>query len=195
MRHASRRRPTRQAGFTLIEVVVTLILVGILGALAYPKIDVGRYKADAVVTTVRSTMQQAQRASLVGQHDIIVSFDVGGNRIRLAWDRNNNHVIDEGERVTWTSLSQGNRFATPTRGVHGDVDRPVMGSNLKSLDDYPTVTFHRDGSLSSELEIYMSSFSTPVRWRAVTVVQATGRTDWFRKNTNTDQAGWVSGVL
>ena len=50
-------------------------------------------------------------------------------------------------------------------------------------------------SLSSELEIYMSSFSTPVRWRAVTVVQATGRTDWFRKNTNTDQAGWVSGVL
>ena len=195
MRHASRRRPTRQAGFTLIEVVVTLILVGILGALAYPKIDVGRYKADAVVTTVRSTMQQAQRASLVGQHDIIVSFDVGGNRIRLAWDRNNNHLIDEGERVTWTSLSQGNRFATPTRGVHGDVDRPVMGSNLKSLDDYPTVTFHRDGSLSSELEIYMSSFSTPVRWRAVTVVQATGRTDWFRKNTNTDQAGWVSGVL
>ena len=195
MRHASRRRPTRQAGFTLIEVVVTLILVGILGALAYPKIDVGRYKADAVVTTVRSTMQQAQRASLVGQHDIIVSFDVGGNRIRLAWDRNNNHVIDEGERVSWTSLSQGNRFATPTRGVHGDVDRPVMGSNLKSLDDYPTVTFHRDGSLSSELEIYMSSFSTPVRWRAVTVVQATGRTDWFRKNTNTDQAGWVSGVL
>jgi prepilin-type N-terminal cleavage/methylation domain-containing protein len=195
MRHASRRSPTRQSGFTLIEVVVTLILVGILGALAYPKIDVGRYKADAVVTTVRSTMQQAQRASLVGQHDIIVSFDVGGNRIRLAWDRNNNHLIDEGERVTWTSLSQGNRFATPTRGVHGDVDRPVMGSNLKSLDDYPTVTFHRDGSLSSELEIYMSSFSTPVRWRAVTVVQATGRTDWFRKNTNTDQAGWVSGVL
>jgi prepilin-type N-terminal cleavage/methylation domain-containing protein len=191
---ANRRQPSRP-GFSLVEVVVVLILVGILGALSYPKIDVGRYKADAVVTTVRSTMQQAQRASLVGQHDIIVSFDVGGNRIRLAWDRNNNHVIDEGERVTWTSLSDGNRFAAPPLGIHGEVDAAVVGSNLKHLDDYPTATFHRDGSLSSELEIYMASRSTPVRWRAVTVVQATGRTDWYRKNTNTDQAGWVSGVL
>ena len=39
----------------------------------------------------------------------------------------------------------------------------------------------------------MSTVSSPVRWRAVTVVQATGRTDWFRKNTNGN--AWIPGVL
>ncbi len=186
-----RLRP--RSGFTLIEIVVVLILAGILAALAYPKIDVGRYKADSVVTTVRSVMQQAQRASLVSQHDVIVQFDLSGNRICLTWDANNNHDQETGERVSCTSLSGGNKFATPPIGIRGGVTEAVVGTNVKIVDNKPTVTFHRDGSLSSELEIYMSTVASPIRWRAVTVIQATGRTDWYRKNTT--QASWVSGVL
>jgi hypothetical protein len=173
--------------------VVILVIGGILASLAYPRIDEGRYKADSVVTTVRSVLQQGQRASLVGQHDVIVSFDVSGGKLRLVWDANNNHLVDSGERVTWTSLSSGNRFARPAIGVRGAVNAAIVGGNVKDMDGLPTVTFHRDGSLSSELEVYMSTVSTPVRWRAVTVIQATGRTDWYRKNTT--QAAWVSGVL
>jgi prepilin-type N-terminal cleavage/methylation domain-containing protein len=193
MTRSFRRRSRRRSGFSLIEIAVVLVLVGILGALAYPRIDVGRYKADSVVTTVRSALQQAQRAALVSQHDIIVSFDLSGNRVRLAWDANNSHEIDAGERVTWTPLSTGNRFAPPPVGIHGSVDKAVVGSNVRQMGEMPTVTFHRDGSLSSEVEIYMSTASAPIRWRAVTVVQATGRTDWYRKNTTA--AAWISGVL
>ena len=185
------RRP--KSGFSLVEVAVVVLIAGILGVLAYPRIDVGRYKADSVVTTVRSRLQEAQRAALVAQHDVIVSFDLTGNRIRLAWDANNNHDIESTERVTWTSLQGGNRFATPPAGIHGPVNNAVSGSNVRMLGEMPTVTFHRDGSLSSELEVYMSTVSSPIRWRAVTVVQATGRTDWFRKNTT--GSAWISGVL
>jgi hypothetical protein len=39
----------------------------------------------------------------------------------------------------------------------------------------------------------MSTVALPVRWRAVTVVQATGRTDWYRKGLK--DARWVAGVL
>jgi Tfp pilus assembly protein FimT len=183
----------RRSGFTLAETVVILMLAGIIGVLAYPRIDAGRYKADSVVTVVRSSMQQAQRAALVSQHDIIVSFDLTTGRIRLAWDANNSHIIDTGERVLWNTIASGNKFAKPPIGIHGAVNDPIIGSNVRLLNDLPTVTFHRDGSLSSELEVYMSTISSPIRWRAVTVVQATGRTDWFRKNTTGN--AWIPGVL
>ena len=189
----SSRFTGRRSGFTLAETAVILMLAGIIGVLAYPRIDAGRYKADSVVTVVRSSMQQAQRAALVSQHDIIVSFDLATGRIRLAWDANNSHVIESGERVLWNTIASGNKFAKPPIGIHGTVTEPVVGSNVRQLDNLPTVTFHRDGSLSSELEVYMSTVSSPVRWRAVTVVQATGRTDWFRKNTNGN--AWIPGVL
>jgi type II secretory pathway pseudopilin PulG len=188
-KHGKQARP----GFSLLEMVIILMLAGIIGALTLPKIDVGRYKADAVVTTVRSALQQAQRASLVAQHDVIVSFDLTNGRVRLAWDANNNHLIDLGERVTSTPINAGNRFAAPTMGVRGAVTDPIVGSNVKELDGMPTVTFHRDGSLSSDLEVYISTTAAPIRWRAITVVQATGRTDWYRKSTTGN--AWVPGVL
>jgi prepilin-type N-terminal cleavage/methylation domain-containing protein len=187
------RRPVRRSGFTLVEIAVVVLIGGVLAALMLPRLDVGRYKADSVVTTVRSVLQQGQRAALVSQHDIIVSFDVAANRVRLAWDANNNHQIDVNERTSWTPLSSGNRFAKPPMGIHGASDNAVIGSNVREVDGMPTVTFHRDGSLSSEIEVYMSTAGTPIRWRAVTVVQATGRTDWYRKSTTNN--AWVAGVL
>ncbi|HET9425808.1 MAG TPA: prepilin-type N-terminal cleavage/methylation domain-containing protein [Gemmatimonadaceae bacterium] len=192
IRRSTSRQP-RRFGFTMMEIIIVLMLTGIIAALAYPKIDVGRYKADSVVTTVRSVMQQAQRASLVSQHDVIVSFDLTGHRIRVVWDANNDHLLGFGERSTWTSLTSGNRFGLPQAGVRGGVTQPVTGSNVRMLDGMPTVTFHRDGSLSSDLEIYMSTIASPTRWRAVTVIQATGRTDWYRKGVK--DANWVAGVL
>lgn len=192
-RHKGAPAATRRSGFTMLELIVVLLLTGIIAGLAYPKIDVGRYKADSVVTTVRSVMQQGQRAALVSQHDVIISFDLSSHRIRMVWDKNNNHQINFDERVTWTSLSGGNRFATPDPGVRGAVAKAVVGTNVKDMGGMPTVTFRRDGSLSSELEIYMSTVASPIRWRAVTVVQATGRTDWYRKGLK--EPNWVAGVL
>jgi prepilin-type N-terminal cleavage/methylation domain-containing protein len=193
MRWRSDRQTTRRSGYTMLEIVIVVLLAGIITALTYPKIDVGRYKADSVVTTVRSVIQQAQRASLVSQHDVIISFDLTGNRMRVAWDANNDHNVEIGERFTWTSLSSGNKFAVPALGVRGTVTTAVVGSNVREVGGMPTVTFHRDGSLSSELEVYLSTISSPTRWRAVTVIQATGRTDWFRKSTTNNS--WVAGVL
>jgi hypothetical protein len=176
-----------------MEIAVVLMLTGLIIGLAYPRIDLTRYKADEVVVGVRSVMQQAQRASLVAQYDVIVSFDITGQRIRLVWDANNDHHIQTGERVLWTSLVSGNQFATPAAGVSGTVTAPVTGATVRVMDNMPTVTFHRDGSLSSDLQIYMSTTGSPSLWRGVTVVQATGRTDWFRLDTQTGK--WVAGAL
>ena len=192
-RQANRPRSRRGVGFTLMEICVVVMLTGLIIGLAYPRIDVSRYKADAVVTGVRGAMQQAQRASLVAQYDVIVSFDFSAQRIRLIWDANNDHHLQDGEKVLYVPLSSGNQFATPVMGVSGTVSAAVTGATTRVMDGMTTVTFHRDGSLSSDLQIYMSTTGHPTLWRAVTVVQATGRTDWFRLNTQTGK--WIGGNL
>lgn len=187
-RSFARTRP----GYTIVELVIVLIIIGIITGLAIPRIDLTRYKADADVTAIRSIFQQAQRASLVSQYDIIVSFDVPGNRVRMIWDANNDHLASFGEHVEWRSLSTGNKFAVPPIGIHGTVTKSIVGATMRTMDGMPTATFHRDGSLSSDLEVYLSTIATTA-WRAITVIQATGRSDWYRIDPKTNK--WSSGAL
>jgi hypothetical protein len=58
----------------------------------------------------------------------------------------------------------------------------------------PTVTFHRDGSVSSDAEIYVSiaARGKPI-YRAIVLTQATGRADWYRLNTTTNK--WMIAGL
>jgi hypothetical protein len=56
----------------------------------------------------------------------------------------------------------------------------------------PTVIFRRDGAASSDLEVYVvSSRALPDDFRAIQVVQSTGRTDWFRYLNDHWKAGSI----
>jgi type II secretory pathway pseudopilin PulG len=176
--------------------MVVLVLAGVMLAVAIPRIDTSKYKADAVVQIVRTTLQAASRTAVTQQHDVIVSFDVSGERIRLVNDLNNNGVVDTGEQFSFRGLDQGILFADPSvAGVSGTtVSSPVSGSTIATLDGMPTITFHRDGSVSSDAEIYVSiPAHGPAMYRAMVLTQATGRCDWYRLNTSTNK--WVVAGL
>ncbi len=105
-------------------------------------------------------------------------------------------MIDTGERVTYRGLDVGILFADPTvNGVSGGaIHAPVSGASVTLLGGYPTVTFHRDGSVSSDAEIYVSIAARgPKLYRAIVLTQATGRVDWYRLNTKTNT--WVIAGL
>lgn len=190
------RRNTLQAGFTLAETMIVLVISGLMITLAIPRLDTSKYKADAVAQIVRTTLQNAQRNSITRQHDIIVSFDTTSERIRLIWDANNNRQADTLERVTYYGLENGILFTDPTvSGISGGaISHPISGSNVAKLDGLPTVTFHRDGSVSSDAEIYISIPARGAKiYRAVTLTQATGRVDWYRLNTTSNK--WVNANL
>ncbi|MGI8548159.1 MAG: hypothetical protein ACR2M1_12650, partial [Gemmatimonadaceae bacterium] len=54
---------------------------------------------------------------------------------------------------------------------------------LASRDGFPTVYYHRDGALSSELELYLRSSTPDLKdFRAMHVRQATGRVQLYRYN-------------
>jgi len=191
----TKHRSLRPA-FTLAEMMVVVVISGMMVALAIPRIDTTRYKADAVAQIVRTTLQTASRTAVMRQHDMIVSFDTVGERIRMHYDADNNGLIATTERVTYRGLDTGILFTDPTvNGVSGAaIHSPISGANVANVSSMPTVTFHRDGSVSSDAEIYVSIAARgPKMYRAIVLTQSTGRIDWYRLNTSTNK--WVIAGL
>lgn len=179
-------RNSDRVGFTLIEVLIVITVLGILSAFAVPRIRLSSYNADAGMRAVQTTLQQAQRAAVLRQTDVMVSFDTVGNRIRIVYDVNNNHAIDAGEEIHWRPLEESNRFATPPSGIQIVGSASVVGSSIASGGGYPTFYYHRDGAVSSEVEVYLRSITPDPRdFRALHVRQATGRVQLYRYSGTT----------
>jgi len=175
-----------------MELMTVLVITGFMLALAIPRIDTTKIHADAVAQIIRTTLQTAQRQAITRQHDVIVSFDTTGEQIRIVWDQNNDGKIGASERVQYRGLESGILFTDPTvKGVSGNtITSPVSGANVGTLTNWPTLTFHRDGAVSSDAEIYVSiPAHGPKIYRALVLTQATGRIDWYRLNTSSN--AWV----
>lgn len=188
MSHTSRPR----RAVTLIELVLVLTILGVIAALGLPRLDLGRYRADAAAQQVRSVLQTAQRTSLTRQYDVIVSVDTVKGGLRIAEDVNNNGAIEISEWKFWRPIGEGNRFSVPPVGVSSpSVARSVIGSQLTTVDQLPSLVFHRNGSTSSDGELYVASTSRGrTDFRAVTVTRSTGRTELYRLGGSGATATW-----
>lgn len=190
--HDNRSRNRIRRGFTLAEMMVVVVITGMMITLAIPRVDTTKWRADAIATIVRTTLQYAQRQAITRQHDMVVSFDTTGERIRTFWDANNSGTLNTSERVTWRGLDVGVLFTDPAvSGLSGStITKPVNGAQIGTLTGYPTVTFHRDGSVSTDAEIYIKVAAHGPPWyRAIRLTQATGRVDWYRLNAQTSK--WI----
>lgn len=173
-------RMSRRRGFSMIEMVTTLIIMGIVAAMAIPKLDLSHMKSDAALRQVMTVFVQAQRTALSKQYNVIISIDVPNNRMRLIEDRNNSSTYDTGDRMYWMALEPGTKFvASPTAldGMSGTVTflRP------KTIDGYPSVIFKRNGAASSDGVVFFTSKATdPGSLRGIEITQSTGRTDPYK---------------
>lgn len=181
-----------QLGFTLIELILVLFILGIISAMAIPRLNLAQYRADAAAQQVRSVFQTAQRTSLTRQYDVIVSVDTTQFGLRIAEDVNNDGTIQASEWKFWRPTGEGNRFAVPPKGVN--VTGPstsVVGTQLTQVGGLPSITFHRDGSTSSDAEIYVASTDkNRTDFRAITLTRATGRTDLYRLSGTGSSSVW-----
>ena len=186
------KQPTHRRGFTLVEIAIVIMMIGMVAALALPKLDLGRYRADSAAQTARGALQSAQRGALTRQYDVMVSIDAAKGRLRMVYDANADGAVSTGERVTWQSLPDGSLFAAPTvGGLSGPISKAFSGTGIRLVDGMPTLTYHRDGSTSGDAELYVATRVGAKRaWRALQVTQATGRVDWYRYGTS-----WTRGGL
>lgn len=178
-------------GFTLAEMMIVLIIMGILGSMIARGINAGPYRLDAAARVVRSAMQQAQRTAILRQYDVIVSFDSSRKRMRVFEDADNDHALDPTELVTYRSLETGAGFARPSTGVDGAMAMGFIASS-SVVAGLPSVVFHRDGSTNDAVVIYMSDAAPGAKtFRAVGVTRSTGRVQWYRG----DGSRWKAGGL
>jgi prepilin-type N-terminal cleavage/methylation domain-containing protein len=179
--------PVRR-GFTVIELVVVLILVGIIVGTGVPRLNDQRYLADAAARVTRATLQTSQRQAIMRQTNVLIAFSISGRRMYVIEDANNNYAFDSGERMRVRPLGEGARFVMPTVQVPGTTTSttPVSGPNLASVMGLPALAFLRDGASSSDANIYVcSARCLPENQRALILTQSSGRTESWRFNGTT----------
>ncbi len=172
-------------GFTIVELMIVVAVLGLLMMIALPRIDIQRYRVRGAVQALGTTMLTAQRQAVTEQHDVIVYFDTTGQLLRVHSDRNNNGVIDAGEHTRPVRLGEGIVFG---RGPAAAM--AAAGSNTvnvtKTLGGVQALVFHRDGSASEAASFYITSVTAqrgnvrPQDARALLVERATGRSQWWR---------------
>ncbi|HET8657143.1 MAG TPA: type II secretion system protein [Longimicrobiaceae bacterium] len=178
------------AGYTLIEVCTILVVLGILAAIAVPRLDFSGYAVDTAAQTASAVLLSAQRQAVQREHNVVVAFDTAGARLRIHDDANNNLQVDAGEEVRYESLGDAVHFG------HGTAPAGAPGEGAVGFifqqDGMPALVFHRDGSASEEGGFYITSTQgllDPAHAhdaRAGMIQRSTGRALWYSYGTS----GW-----
>lgn len=107
-----RHRPVRTGGFSLVELVVTLVILGILAALATPVFNKSETDAAWFQEQVRAAVRYAQKVAIAQRRTVFVKvsptklevcYDAGCASPVLALTTNAAYTIDAPSTVTLTS--------------------------------------------------------------------------------------------
>jgi len=161
------------AGFTAVELGVTLALIGLLLAFAVVRIDSSSWRLDAATEEVNQRLRAARTLAVLRQHDVVVRFEVATRSIVIHEDANGDGSVDDEERAIRHTLDGNVRFdrgnAPPYAGFSGGAVSFEAGA----------VTFLRNGSASQEGAVYVGWPGAEVG-RVVVLHRATGFTEVHR---------------
>lgn len=181
-----------QRGFSLIEMLTVIVIIGLMTSLALPRSGLASYKANSGAQVVATTLTYAQRQAISRQADTRVAFDVDNSELRIHEDRDNDNVIDANERVTVTPLPEGMTFGRGAAPARAMGNAAVNFTRTQGI--LPIVVFRRDGSASESGGVYLTtvdglSVGRTADVRAVEVSRGTGRASWFTYATGVWKEG------
>jgi prepilin-type N-terminal cleavage/methylation domain-containing protein len=150
----------RRRGFSTMELMLVITIMGMMAGIAITKIDLAKMEANSAVQILSTTMVAAQREAITKQHDIIMTFDAGDRTVRMIWDRNSNGAINNGERIRVIPLD--GRIGFGLGGATAGSASGIGGFYLTSNRAIAEPTKYQSDT------------------RAVEIIRATGRTEWYR---------------
>ncbi len=177
-------------GFTLVEIIFVLIVLGIMAGMMTPLFNPARWRADSAVENLAMSLNAAQRLAVLKQHDVVVTFDLTGGKVVLHQDDNNDGVRDTGEEIRVIDLPETMGFGSGSAPNLPEGSGPI---SFASGTGNPTLTFHRNGSASASGVVYLkpvegSSAGSATAVRALTVERATGEIRCYSYRTGAWEA-------
>jgi prepilin-type N-terminal cleavage/methylation domain-containing protein len=191
------RRIARLAGFTMVEMLITIVVLGILATIAMPRINLSRIRSKAAIQTLGTTMLQVQRAAISRQHNMLVVIDNATSSMRIVYDSTNDQTSNNNERVRAVSLGEevvfGKPASVPARSFGNN---PINFTARELGSGLPAIVLYRNGSAREFGGLYLSTAKAMAgapghsgeTW-AMEITRATGRAEWLRWNGT----AWVRG--
>ncbi len=172
-------------GFTLGEMLLVLVIVGVMAGIMTPLFAPGRWRADSAAQELSMGLNAAQRLAVLRQHDVILTFSLSGREVFVHQDSNNSGTKDDGEELRTIQLPETMGFGSGSAPLLRHLAGPI--SFADGTGD-PTLTFHRNGSASASGIIYLrpiegSMSASAEGVRALTVERATGEVRCFTYRT------------
>lgn len=176
MSHPSR---SHRRGQSFIGLLVVLLVLTLLTAFAAPRVDLTRYRSDAIARQAAGVFSASSREARRRRHDVVVRVDSSGKRLAVIGDRNGNGVRDPGETEVWSDLDPSADILDPPKPLPmlpaSSVRRPLHMSGLAAPVSPGAVTFRRGGGSNADFVLYLTSDpGLPSAWRAVQVASRTG---------------------
>jgi MSHA pilin protein MshC len=155
--HFSASRPAWMHGFTLIELIMVMIIVGILAVVAMPKLSRDGFDSRSFYDQVISDLRYAQKTAIAQRRFICVAFS-GGNTLTVTYDA--------------TAPSTAHTAATcPGTTLTNPVGKPstVTAPSGVTFSGGANFSFNAQGKPSAAQSITVSGYAT-----AITVEAETG---------------------
>ena len=175
-------------GFTLIEIMMAIVMIGLVALFALPKLNWGAYRINGAARGVTALLGRAERMAVTDQYNVNVIFDVANNAIKIHEDANNDNIIQTTERVRSYPLGEGIIYGTG--GAPARIYSPTPISFTRTQNGSLEIIFRRDGSASENGGFYITTTnsqtsSRPQDARSIEVTRSTGRADWYKYTGST----------
>ena len=116
-----------QAGFTMLELIMVTVVIGILAAFALPNIIdwLPNYRLKSAARDLVSNMQRARMEAVSGNRNIVVTFDSSVNPGFYFFD------TDKGEnRIDFSSYGSGVDYGTGNAALNWNGDNCTQATSI-----------------------------------------------------------------
>ena len=163
----------RQAGFTMVELMIVIVVIAILSAIAVPNIIswLPNYRLKSAARDLFSNMQKARMQAVKENKNIVTRFDSVINPEIYYFDADNNNAYTPGEyKIDLSTYKSGVDYGTGNAASNWNGDNCTRASSI---------TFNSRGSSNSGT-IYIQNKNNDICY-AITVV-STGSTKLRKYN-------------